>query len=132
MFTFAKDSVGTKVNETKFLGMLWYKEQDTIAVNFRWSEELSTKQISLCTIAKVFDPLGIASPVMLAEKNPFCDICDKKIAWDSIILIDLRKRWKKWLKNLPQIKAVTSCSTQNIDQQETIVKTLKKTMQILK
>ena len=43
---------------------------------------------------------------MLASKNLFCDICDKRITWDSVIPFEFRQRGKKWLKDVPPERAV--------------------------
>jgi hypothetical protein len=40
-------------------------------------------------MAKIYDPPGLAAPILLTAKVIFRDICDSKL------------RWEKWLKNLP-------------------------------
>ena len=88
--------------------MPWDKKEDTIAVSFptsiRGTAELteSTKREVLRTLARVFDPLGIAAPILLTGKNIFHGICDRKMPWDKVLPYDLKKTWEKWLQSLPK------------------------------
>ena len=47
----------------------------------------------LSHLAKIYDPLGLASSVMLIGKQVYRGICDNKILWDTGPLL---KRWKDW------------------------------------
>lgn len=105
--SFAKESLGTKQTEVKLLGIEWNKNKDTIAVMFPPHEELCTKRVVLRTIAKVYDPLGLVSPILLKAKLIFRDICERKISWDETLPDDLQRRWKNWTKNLPKEFKIT-------------------------
>ena len=52
-------------------------------------------------MAKIYDPLGLAAPILLTAKMIFRDICDSKLRWDADLPEQLKRRWEKWLKNLP-------------------------------
>ena len=104
--TFAKESLGTRHSEVRLLGLLWDKAEDSLAVVFPQSEDLRTKRVVLRTIAKIYDPLGIVSPVVLIAKIIFRELCDRKISWDQPLPSDLEKRWQVWLKNLPSERKV--------------------------
>ena len=41
-----------------------------------------TKRETLRQLAKIYDPLGIASPITLQGKIIYRDICDAKLPWD--------------------------------------------------
>ena len=99
--SFAKESLGTKQTEVKLLGVGWNKDEDTLVVTIPQHEEISTKRTVLRTIAKVYDPLGIVSPILLTAKILFRDICDRKLSWDGNLPDDLLKRWQNWTRNLP-------------------------------
>lgn len=109
--TFAKESLGTKGTETKLLGIAWEKKSDILAIKFPESEPAATKRIVLSTIAKVYDPMGIASPLLLTAKVIFRDICERKLSWDAELPYDLKNRWEKWLKSLPEQMAIPRCLT---------------------
>ena len=99
--TYAKESLGTTPSETKLLGLGWNKSEDTLSVTFPPNENEVTKRIVLRTMAKIYDPLGLAAPILLTAKVIFRDICDSKLGWDADLPEELKRRWEKWLKNLP-------------------------------
>ena len=57
-------------------------------------------------LAKVYDPLGLVSPMTLSSKFVFRDLCERKLPWDTPIPADLEKDWKKWSLHLPQFVSV--------------------------
>ena len=98
--SFAKQQLGVGNDETKLLGLQWNKAEDTITVTFPECEETPTKRTVLRTMARVYDPLGMVAPVTLVSKEIYCEICDRKLSWDEELPPDLKKRWRKWMKNL--------------------------------
>ena len=60
----------------------------------------------LSKVAKVFDPLGLATPLLLQGKLIYRDACLDKCAWDTELPKELAKRWDKWQNNLPQTVCV--------------------------
>ena len=52
-------------------------------------------------MAKVYDPLGIASPILLGAKHIYRQICEENHTWDGALRKELELAWKKWLQNLP-------------------------------
>ena len=60
-----------------------------------------TKRGVLQTLASIYDPLGTVSPVTLMGKIIFRDICDQHLKWDSELPENLRERWRRFVKNLP-------------------------------
>ena len=96
--SYAKQQLGAKPGETKLLGMLWDKEKDTIAVVFPTPLLEPTKRELLESLARIYDPLGVASPTILAGKLLYREVCDSHLAWDkafSGVALD------KWMKILP-------------------------------
>ena len=57
----------------------------------------------LAYLAKVSDPLGLISLVLLEGKLIYRDICDAKMRWRALISDTLLERWKKWEQALPHI-----------------------------
>ena len=101
--TFAKESLGTKTGEAKILGLKWNKFEDSLAVDFRSckSTEEYTKRGILSAMAKVYDPLGLASPIMLEAKHLYRIICEKHLPWDAHLEKELEFIWHQWLRKLP-------------------------------
>ena len=100
--SYAKQQLGTRKGESKLLGVPWDKEKDEIQVSFPISTAEPTKRGILGKVAKIYDPLGLASPVTLSGIMLYRDACDTKIAWDRPLPSDLQAKWKKWEQGLPE------------------------------
>ena len=53
------------------------------------------------TLAKVYNPLGLALPTTLQGKQIYRDVCDVKASWDAPIPDSVKSRWEKWKESLP-------------------------------
>ena len=106
--TYGKQQFGGKPTETKMLGLKWNKEMDTLTVSFPHANNNSaiTKRGILSTLAKIYDPLGLVSPVTLEGKLIYRDVCKIKVPWDTEIQGPCRRRWLAWEKTLPKEKTV--------------------------
>ena len=100
--TYAKQQLGAKKGESKLLGVPWNKEKDEIQVSFPTFTAEPTKRGILAKIAKVYDPLGLASPVTLSGKALYREACDTRTAWDNPLASDLQRTWNKWEQSLPE------------------------------
>ena len=103
--SYAKRQLQVQPNESKLLGVKWNKDKDTIAVQFPTTDSdtshTATKREVLATLAKVYDPLGLASPTTPQGKQIYCDVCDVKASWDVPIPDSVKSRWEKWKESLP-------------------------------
>ncbi|CAB4021136.1 Hypothetical predicted protein, partial [Paramuricea clavata] len=99
----AKEILRTKPSDTKLLGLGWNKKEDTLFVSLPKQNVEMTKRTVLQTMAKLYDPLGIAAPYLLTAKVIFRDICDRKLGWDVELPKDLKSRWERWLDSLPSV-----------------------------
>ncbi len=76
---------------------------------FPKSRDEMTKRGVLQTLASIYDPIGIASPVTLQGKVLFRELCDIKLSWDQQLPENFQKRWKQFCENLPtKIETVRS------------------------
>ena len=66
----------------------------------------TTKRTILSKLAKVYDPLGLVSSIILQGKMIFRDVCKTKAPWDADIREPLSKRWRDWEKSLPREETV--------------------------
>ena len=80
---YTKQQLGVRPEETKLLGLNWNKVKDTIAVSFPAKLGDVTKRGVLLTLASIYDPLGIVSPITLQGKLLFRELCDRGITWDQ-------------------------------------------------
>ena len=107
--TFAKQQLkGSSTSlDSKLLGLPWDKVKDRLRVDFPTIPAVLTKRGVLAYLAKVYDPLGLVSPVLLEGKLIYRDICEARMRWDAPISDPLLKRWKKWEQALPHIISFT-------------------------
>ena len=61
----------------------------------------------MAKLAKVYDPLGLASPSVLQGKQIFREICDAKVSWHSPIPENLRTQFQRWEESL-RLEVTTS------------------------
>ena len=92
--------------ECKLLGLGWDKVDDTLHVCFPALPAEGTKRGILTNLAKVYDPLGIVSPVMHEGKLLYRDTCDQKKAWDAPLPEEIADQWRKWERGLPKAVSV--------------------------
>ena len=102
--TYANESLGAQNMEASILGLKWNKKQDLISVNFQPAKEITetTKRGILRGMARVYDPLGIAAPVVLKAKTLYRQACEEKLPWDKQLPESLAKQWQKWQRQLPE------------------------------
>ena len=99
--TYAKEQLGVKPNEAKLLGLPWNKKEDTLAVTFTRDSAETSKREMLKSLASVFDPLGVASPIQLVGKMIYREACEQHLPWDAELPEKLKKQWEKFKKSLP-------------------------------
>lgn len=76
--TFAKQQLGmVSTNEcSKLLGMKWMKPLGTLQVDFPAKPVILTNRGILAFLAKIYDPLGLISPLSLDGKLIFRETCE--------------------------------------------------------
>ena len=99
--SYAKQQLGVSRPGTKLLGLAWDKDKDTFKVGLHKDETISTKRNALSQLAKIYDPLGLASPTTLQGKILYRGMCEINIAWDSELPAELKKQWIEWYSKLP-------------------------------
>ena len=93
------------------LGLAWDKDQDSVEFDLHKIIENTncvTKRSILSTMAAVFDPLGLISPISVAAKVLFQGSCLEKLGWDDPLPQDKLQRWEEWLKGLKNTKVITA------------------------
>ena len=50
--------------------------------------------------AKFFDPKGILCPITTFSKILFQEICSNNFEWDSLLPVEILKKWESWLSKL--------------------------------
>ena len=80
----------------------WDKENDTIAASLPLEKAEPTKRGILSKVAKIYDPLGLASPISLGGKLLYRDVCDAKRNWGDKLPNELMQNWVQWEEGLPE------------------------------
>ena len=99
--TFAKQQLGVAGGGGTLLGLKWDKLRDTISVAVPTEKANNTKRGILAKIARIYDPVGVASPLTLCGKLFYRDACNLRVGWDEQLPPDLAKRGTKWESGLP-------------------------------
>ncbi|CAB3997366.1 G2 M phase-specific E3 ubiquitin- ligase [Paramuricea clavata] len=108
--SYAKESIGgleeiETPKEHKVLGMNWDTDSDTFVlkltkvVQFARNLEPSKRNV-LKIAAKLFDPLGLLSPVTVLLRMLLQELCAAKYEWDAVISESNQKVLEKWIDDL--------------------------------
>ena len=97
--------------ERKILGLNWDIEKDTFMFYFDWLVQFArelplNKRSVLKVVAKLYDPLGLISPLFITVKAMFQDLCKLKIGWDKPLDEELTLRYSSWLSDLLKVKCI--------------------------
>ena len=99
---YAKQQLVIQSRQCGLLGLKWDKLSDKIGVPFPANIAQLTKRWILGKVAKIYDPLGLATPTTLQGKLLYCEACEEKCAWDAPLSVELIQQWKKWESCLAQ------------------------------
>ena len=77
-----------------------------------------TKRNILKVIAKVFEPLGLISPVIIEMKVLFQELCKYKVGWDNELPEHLQRKWNAWCAELRKVGFIRNprCYLHNVDE----------------
>ncbi len=86
-------------------------ETDTFGFRIELKDKPCTRRGILSTISSVYDPLGIASPVILVGKQILQYMCRDNVDWDDPTPDEIYYRWERWRSDLPlvEIMKVSRC-----------------------
>lgn len=92
----------------KTLGIQWNQTDDvfTFSINFQ-DPEKPTKRSTLSSIAKLFDPLGFLSPIIVMAKIFMKRVWSPKISWDKPLPNELIEEWKKLISKTKTAQKIT-------------------------
>ena len=112
--SYAKETLGPVKDlggKTKVLGLAWDSLKDEIEFDFSRmaienGEEQPTKRGILSTLASLFDPLGLISPIGVPGKVLFQELCKDKLGWDDPVSVEKSIKWKAWQQDLGYVKSI--------------------------
>jgi len=84
------------------LGLSWEILEDAFEFSFNYTSfETTTKRQVLSSIAKLFDPLGLISPIIIKAKILMQELWTLRLGWDDPL--DITTKWITFLKNLQDL-----------------------------
>ena len=112
--TFSKSKFQNQDNTKDFpkvLGTFWNHADDKLVFTFKsltsyLAEEIITKRIILSSIERIFDPLGLLSPVFVAFKILFQEICKREVDWDTPLGGETLKQRTSLLEDMQNISSL--------------------------
>ena len=114
--SYAKESIGgleeiETPKEHKVLGMNWDTDSDTFVLKLtkvvQFARNLEpTKRNVLKIAAKLFDPLGLISPVTVLLRMLLQELCAAKYEWDAVISESNQKVLEKWIDDLETVSSI--------------------------
>ncbi|XP_065090848.1 uncharacterized protein LOC135711822 [Ochlerotatus camptorhynchus] len=93
----------------KVLGLLWDPKADHFLIARPPQCDLnqrSTKRIIYSEVAKLFDPLGLVSPVIVVAKLLVQQLWKHKIGWDVPVNDSIQERWVEFANTLPALDKI--------------------------
>ncbi|XP_018376010.1 PREDICTED: uncharacterized protein LOC108769488 [Trachymyrmex cornetzi] len=92
----------------KVLGIKWLPATDSFSFCVKLALPApETKRTILSTIAKLFDPLGWLTPVIVVAKILMQQLWATKCQWDDTIPSQLMQKWQHYYAQLPQLQNIS-------------------------
>lgn len=88
------------------LGLKWDPKEDTFSYLISVPVHEVTKRTVLSCIAKIYDPSGWLSPVIVWAKILMQHIWISKVTWDEPLPENIQKKWKKYVSELPLLENI--------------------------
>ncbi|XP_048582064.1 uncharacterized protein LOC125561767 [Nematostella vectensis] len=98
------------------LGVYWDLETDAFTFKVTVPEKPFTRRGVLSIVNSVYDPLGLAVPVMLEGRTMLQKLVlmgkrrskdDSPLAWDDPLPTAMKDRWARWKDSLPDLQTVS-------------------------
>lgn len=91
----------------KVLGLQWNARSDHFSFKVHTFSNVCSKRNILSTVARIFDPIGILSPITLFAKFLIKEIWKLKIGWDELPCSRIRYLWSQFQQELPSLSSLT-------------------------
>ena len=112
--TYAKvttKKLSTAACEDKILGIPWKSDTDELILKLSHLKQITvnqpiTKRTILKTIASIFDPLGLISPVTTPLKVYMQGLFQQKLGWDEPLSNILQEEWISMVNELERVEEI--------------------------
>ncbi|XP_076384167.1 uncharacterized protein LOC143262186 [Megalopta genalis] len=92
----------------KTLGVVWNSSDDSISYAVTTSKSIGpiTKRSISSEIAKIYDPLGLLSPVIIVAKILLQKLWTMEVDWDESLPMEIHTEWIQYYQRLPLLNDV--------------------------
>ncbi|XP_075160828.1 uncharacterized protein LOC142233707 [Haematobia irritans] len=92
---------------SKTLGMSWKSNSDRFCFRFELkTPHIVTKRSILSCVSRIFDILGLLSPIVVSMKILIQDIWKRNVDWDKPVDETIENRWLQIQESLPHINEI--------------------------
>ena len=107
-----EESIARKISDEpsneqrKVLGTIWDPGEDLLKINLAVpeSQKPTTKRQLLTSLSAIYDPLGVAGPLVMKARVLFQKLCSHGKGWDDILSEEEEKIYQKWLSEMQRIR----------------------------
>ena len=96
-----------ELSQERTLGMEWCVATDTLHFSSPKPAMHMTKSGVLSTIAQIYDPLGLISPIVLKGKRILQKVTAETTNWDQLLEPEAKLEWQAWLGDLKYLQSLT-------------------------
>lgn len=101
------DLFSDELPSERVLGVHWDIAQDALSFQINLQEQPLTRRGILSTVSQVYDPIGMAAPVIFAGKHILQELCRENLQWDAPLPDEIFPRWEQWKSELHQLQALS-------------------------
>lgn len=92
--------------QLKTLGLFWDCKSNTLNYKAQIGNPKLTKRGILSSISKIFDPLGLLSPIVIKSKMLLQEMWKNKLRWDEPISHEIQQAWLNLTKDLNELNDI--------------------------
>ncbi|XP_055701637.1 uncharacterized protein LOC129800919 [Phlebotomus papatasi] len=91
----------------KTLGLQWHPSTDIFTFSTAFKDGAITKRAVLSNMSRIFDPLGLISPVTITAKILMQKLWKENLDWDTELPDDLRAQWIAYEKDVQHLSLIS-------------------------
>lgn len=96
----------TEDSSVKILGLHWDPSNDVFMYKVQSFSPASTKRGILSAVARIYDPLGLLSPITFVAKGLIQDLWKLGLDWDQEIPSHLKSVWQSFVNQLNSLSSI--------------------------
>ena len=95
-------SLGESDQMQRVLGVIWNPETDNLGFRVTVPESIpDTRRSQLSAVASWYDPLGLASPLIVQAKIALREVC--RLSWDQVVPDEKLAWWRSWFERIRKV-----------------------------